>query len=204
MCIRDSYPPQMFYALMNLIGSHDRARALNALSGLSGEDAPKETWRDLELDGPHYRMARQRLMALFALVCALPGMPTIYYGDEAGMQGAGDPYNRGTYPWGHEDQELIAFYARTIARRRAEPLWRRGALALLAPHPDVLLVVRRVENGRDALGERAHNGCVLFAINRSQTPLTLLLDPNDPRLAPFARRLGEIALPPLTPIYFKA
>lgn len=81
-------------------------------------------------------------MALFALVCALPGMPTIYYGDEAGMQGAGDPYNRGTYPWGHEDQELIAFYARTIARRRAEPLWRRGALALLAPHPDVLLVVR--------------------------------------------------------------
>ena len=142
--------------------------------------------------------------ALFALVCALPGMPTIYYGDEAGMQGAGDPYNRGTYPWGYEDQELIAFYARTIARRRAEPLWRRGALALLAPHPDVLLVVRRVENGRDALGERAHNGCVLFAINRSQTPLTLLLDPNDPRLAPFARRLGEIVLPPLTPIYFKA
>ena len=105
---------------------------------------------------------------------------------------------------GARDQELIAFYARTIARRRAEPLWRRGALALLAPHPDVLLVVRRVENGRDALGERAHNGCVLFAINRSQTPLTLLLDPNDPRLAPFARRLGEIALPPLTPIYFKA
>lgn len=202
--LHENYPPQMFYALMNLIGSHDRARALNALSGLSGEDAPKETWRVLELDGPHYRMARQRLMALFALVCALPGMPTIYYGDEAGMQGAGDPYNRGTYPWGHEDQELIAFYARTIARRRAEPLWRRGALALLAPHPDVLLVVRRVENGRDALGERAHNGCVLFAINRSQTPLTLLLDPNDPRLAPFARRLGEIALPPLTPIYFKA
>ena len=74
--LHENYPPQMFYALMNLIGSHDRARALNALSGLSGEDAPKETWRDLELDGPHYRMARQRLMALFALVCALPGMPT--------------------------------------------------------------------------------------------------------------------------------
>ena len=55
------------------------------------EDAPKETWRDLVLDDAHYRMAKQRLMALFALVCALPGMPTIYYGDEAGMQGAGDP-----------------------------------------------------------------------------------------------------------------
>ncbi len=37
-------------------------------------------------------------------------MPCVYYGDEAGAQGFEDPYNRGTYPWGHEDEELLAHY----------------------------------------------------------------------------------------------
>ncbi len=202
--LKENYPPQMFYALMNLVGSHDRARVLNVLAGRSGEDMPKEAWRGLTLDAPRYEMAKKRLMALFALVCALPGMPCVYYGDEAGMQGAGDPYNRGAYPWGHEDQELVQYYERTIARRKAEPLWRRGEMDLLAPHPDVLFVVRRVENGRDALGRKANNGCVFFAINRGPAPLTLLTDSADPCLAHLTRQVGEITLPPLEPVYFKA
>lgn len=204
LSLYENYPRPMFYALMNLIGSHDRARAINALAGLSGEDLPKEKWAELKVDGPHYEMAKRKLAAAFALVCALPGMPTIYYGDEAGAQGAGDPYNRGTYPWGREDQELIHTYEQLIARRKGEPLWRRGTLDILAPHPDVLLVVRAIENGRDALGHKALNGRVLFAINRGQETIRLLPDLTDPRLAPFARSISEMVLPPLTPCYFKA
>ena len=59
--LHENYPPQMFYALMNLVGSHDRARVLNVLAGLSGENAPKETWRTLRLDQAHYDMAKRRL-----------------------------------------------------------------------------------------------------------------------------------------------
>lgn len=204
LSLYENYPRPLFYALMNLIGSHDRARAINVLAGLSGEDLPKETWRDLHLDEAHYEMAKKKLIALFALVCALPGMPTIYYGDEAGAQGAGDPYNRGTYPWGREDHELIHAYEQLLARRRNEPLWRRGTLDILAPHPDVLLIVRSVENGRDALGTKAQNGHVLFAVNRGQESVRLLPDLTDPRLAPFAHKLNELNLPPLFPCYFKA
>ena len=67
----------MFYALMNLVGSHDRARVLNVLAGLSGEDLPKEEWPTLIPDVEQYEAAKAKLKALFALVCALPGMPTI-------------------------------------------------------------------------------------------------------------------------------
>ena len=192
----------MCYALMNLVGIHDRARVLNVLAGLSGENAPKETWRALRLDQAHYDMAKRRLKAMFALVCALPGMPTVYYGDEAGMQGAGDPYNRATFPWGQEDGELTDCYRRLIARRRSDPIWRRGELSVLAPHPDVILVVRRIENGRDALGKKARNGAAFFAISRSQESITLLLDSANPALAPFMPLVSEITLSPLLPFYF--
>ena len=204
LSLYENYPHPMFYALMNLVGSHDRARVLNVLAGMSGEDQPKETWPKLIPDKAHYEMAKKKLKALFALVCAMPGMPTIYYGDEAGMTGAGDPYNRGTYPWGNEDHDLIHTYEQIIARRKSEPLWRRGTLDILAPHPDVLLIIRGIENGRDALGCRAQNGHVLFAINRSQETIRLLPDLNDPRFLPFAHKLSELTLPPLTPCYFKA
>ncbi len=56
--LHENYPPQMFYALMNLVGSHDRARVLNVLAGCPVKNAPKETWRTLRLDQAHYDMAK--------------------------------------------------------------------------------------------------------------------------------------------------
>ena len=40
----------------------------------------------------------------------LPGIPCIYYGDEAGLEGYKDPFNRRCYPWGNEDLDLIEWY----------------------------------------------------------------------------------------------
>ncbi len=75
--IQEHYPKENLYAALNLIGSHDRARVLTVLGG--DVNALK--------------------MAMF-LQFALPGVPSIYYGDEAGMTGGTDPYNRGSFPWG--------------------------------------------------------------------------------------------------------
>lgn len=202
--LAENYPPQMLYALMNLMGSHDRARTINVLAGLSGENLPKDQWRNLRLSEDQYMQARKKMKAMFALVCALPGMPTVYYGDEAGMQGAGDPYNRATYPWGHEDETLVKYYQQAIARRKEEPLWRRGGLQLLAPHPDVLFVVRAIVGGYDALGDEAQNGTVLFAINRSAQEITLLPNPLHPVLMPFADQISKMTLLPLEAVYLKA
>ena len=48
----------------------------------------------------------------------LPGSPSIYYADEAGMEGHNDPFNRRTYPWGKEDQALLAFFRQLGALRK--------------------------------------------------------------------------------------
>lgn len=51
----------------------------------------------------------------------MPGVPCIYYGDEAGMTGMADPFSRGAYPWGHVDEEQLAFYRDVAAAARAQP-----------------------------------------------------------------------------------
>ena len=59
------------------------------------------------------------------------GAPTIYYGDEAGVCGFTDPDNRRTYPWGHEDQVLLAFHKDIIRLRRENEELRTGSLKML-------------------------------------------------------------------------
>ncbi|HML49624.1 MAG TPA: hypothetical protein PKE04_23050, partial [Clostridia bacterium] len=77
------------------------------------------------------------------------------YGDEAGMEGAADPYCRGTYPWGREDKALQAFFKEWFAKRSTHPVLRVGETDLLAPHPDALCAVRTIQNQKDALGNPA-------------------------------------------------
>ena len=84
-------------------------------------------------------IAKLRLAAL--VLFTFPGSPMIYYGDEAGMEGYGDPFNRGCYPWGQEDRELLAWYHRLGMVRRAcpaladgefEPVWSEGGMIAFA------------------------------------------------------------------------
>ncbi len=71
----------------------------------------------------------------------LPGISCIYYGDEAGMQGYEDPFNRRTYPWGKENKDLVDFY-RTLAKtKQAQPALRQGDVYLTGE--DGRLVLRR-------------------------------------------------------------
>ena len=86
----------------------------------------------------------------------MPGSPTIYYGDEAGQQGYEDPFNRRTYPWGEEDEELLEFYRGLCAVRAENPALTDGSIEFLEARGGLLLYVRG-----DA-GER-----VLVAVNRT-------------------------------------
>ena len=116
--IRENYPSPAFYGAMNFLSTHDTPRLLTVLGC---EQTPAD--RDVRA---HYRLSpaeRERgtaLLKLAALVLyAFPGSPTVYYGDEAGMEGFEDPFNRRTYPWGHEDTALLDWF-RTLGRLRAE------------------------------------------------------------------------------------
>ncbi len=93
MCLIENYPPDNLLACLDLIGSHDRARILTELG--------------TELDPVRAKAAAKMLAAL---LYALPGVPCIYYGDEAGLTGGPDPENRKGYPWGREDNGLVTYY----------------------------------------------------------------------------------------------
>lgn len=122
--IQEHYPKENLYAALNLIGSHDRARALTVLGG--DVNALK--------------------MAMF-LQFALPGVPSIYYGDEAGMTGGTDPYNRGSFPWGKGNAPLTDFVRSLTAMYQETPLLRRGECEMMFFGENVLGCRRFDESG---------------------------------------------------------
>lgn len=108
--ILENYPPQVIGVLMNHIGTHDTERALTMLGGEPMNGRGRE-WQSKTRLSPEQRERGLRRLRLAALLqFTLPGVPCIYYGDEAGMEGYRDPFNRGCYPWGQEDAELLAWY----------------------------------------------------------------------------------------------
>ena len=78
-----------------------------------------------------------------------PGMPTIYYGDEAGQYGSGDPDCRRTYPWGKEDKDLIAYYKKVIGVRNAhKDIFARGDVNTLKAEGDIYAFSRKADSGK--------------------------------------------------------
>ena len=148
--LAENYPTENFYGALNLIGSHDRVRILTMLgdapSGLS--EVEKETYR---LPADKLSLAQNRLKVLSLLQYALPGVPCLYYGDEAGAQGFSDPYNRGTYPWGNEDQELLAHYRMLALLRKQYSVLRDGAYRFSWQGEHVLVCERYDENAGEAV-----------------------------------------------------
>ncbi len=116
--ILENYPKENLDVMMNLIGSHDTVRALTQLSAVDPPPTKAER-ASYRLDKTALAIARKRLMFASALQFTLPGVPCVYYGDEAGAQGFEDPLNRGAFPWGREDKTLLAHY-RALGKMRAE------------------------------------------------------------------------------------
>jgi len=177
--LAQNYPKPFLYAVMNLMGSHDRPRILNVLAGNDGSDIPRDQRAHHRLS-PEERMIgalREQLMLRF--IFSVPGMPCIYYGDEAGMEGCADPFCRRTYPWGHEDAQMLARYQAMTAMRNAHPVLRTGECVYLAPCADVLGVIRKNESGRDAFGSQAENACAVTLINRSAKEVVVYLTAED-------------------------
>ena len=108
--ILEHYPKDVTDVLMNHIGTHDTMRAVTALAGEDCADHDRD-WQSTTALSPEGYARGVRLLKLAAMIqYTLPGMPSLYYGDEAGMQGYKDPFNRVCYPWGQEDADLLAFY----------------------------------------------------------------------------------------------
>ena len=162
--IVENYPPQCLNLLMNHIGTHDTERALTVLGGEPAGARGRE-WQAAQKLTPAQRETGVKRLKLASLIqYLLPGVPCLYYGDEAGMEGYRDPFNRGCYPWGHEDQELLAWYRQLgQLRAREKGILAQGVYRTVKAEGNLLAFERFVltDTTRDSL---------LLVVNRSHRP----------------------------------
>ena len=151
---RQNYPKWAFYSGMNSLGTHDTPRILTLLGVGSDRKDQSRDWRAAyRMTQAERRRGVTRLKLGSLLLYAFPGSPTLYYGDEAGLEGFEDPFNRRTFPWGREDGDLLAWFAKLGRARRDHPALRRGELVWLECRGSVLSFARR-------LGEEEILACV--------------------------------------------
>ncbi|MBO7151974.1 MAG: hypothetical protein J6V77_03960, partial [Clostridia bacterium] len=167
--ILENYPKANLDVNMNLIGSHDTARILTVLSGVT-PPYRKEDRASFTIDGELYALAKRRLKIASALQYFLPGVPCLYYGDEAGAYGYEDPLNRGTYPWGREDGDLVDHYQRLGNLRKEHQNLFLGETAFENITEVGFEIVRRSNDGEIRLKtdrnklEIVANGNVVFSL----------------------------------------
>lgn len=150
-----NYPKSSVDLLMNHIGTHDTERILSVLSG-----APLHLDRAAQAQFELNEEQRERgktLLRMAALIqYTLPGIPSLYYGDEAGLEGLRDPFNRMGYPWGREDKSLVEFYKK-LGKLRKISAFDGGTYSHIDCGQDCFAFIRTKGDSQ-----------VLVAVNRGQ------------------------------------
>lgn len=117
MSILENYPQPVIDVLMNVLSTHDTIRIMTQL-GVSRE-VKNEDKSKFIMTFEEYDQGKKRVKMAAFLQFTLPGVPSIYYGDEVGLQGFADPFCRMGYPYGKEDKELLSFYI-SLSKLRVE------------------------------------------------------------------------------------
>ena len=125
MSLLENYPKPAIKLLMNHIGTHDTSRILTVLGSDYTPNSREEQSRTF-LSENDYKKAVNRLKSAAVLQYTLPGVPSLFYGDEAGVEGYGDPFCRATYPWRRENNELLDFYKALGKFRRSNQAFKEG------------------------------------------------------------------------------
>ena len=139
------YPPPFYRALMNLLGSHDVERIRTSLAtDIILKDLPREKQLEIEASIPieEWKKAGELTRLAFLIAFSIPGVPSIYYGDELGMTGVNDPFNRRPYG-SHSNEDLRDYLSELSQRRKDHPAISSGEVFFLAGGKDVLLILSR-------------------------------------------------------------
>lgn len=160
MTIVENYPPEVLPCVMNSLSTHDTPRILTVLGDPFEGTLEEKAERFLASEALALAVLREKAAAI--LQFTLPGMACIYYGDEAGLEGFGDPLNRRCFPWGREMAELQDFYRGLAHLKRTLPALRVGNIRFHSLCPRSICYARRWEAQR-----------VWVAVNGGDTPLSV-------------------------------
>ena len=162
--IMEKYPPETVNCLMNIIGTHDTARILTVL-GSSDVPSNKNEMSKANLNEEQLTEGICLLKIASLLQMTLPGVPCIYYGDEAGVEGWTDPFNRGCFPWDHENKEILDHYKFLGKFRKNNSIFSQGKYKCLIAEKGVFVFERYSDEEK-----------IIIAVNMSQKTITLNLN----------------------------
>lgn len=149
--IKDQYPKEIQNNLMNIIDTHDTIRAITYL----GSDS-QNLFTDNYIMTEEERERGKKLLKLATIIqYTVMGLPTVFYGDEAGLEGTKDPFCRKPYPWGKEDTDLIDWYV-TLGNLRNNKVLIDGDMNIKYSSNGILIYERVKDDNK-----------VIVAINRS-------------------------------------
>lgn len=137
----NNYPKNSLNVLMNLLGTHDTARILTVLSGKTIPIAREEA-RRFKLTDSEFNLAVARLKVAFSIMFTLYGVPTLYYGDERGMQGCKDPFNRRCLDFDSVETEIFNFVKKLSKIRRKYNVFVDGETKILPSEKGVFAFER--------------------------------------------------------------
>ena len=146
---------------MNQLDNHDHSRFLSRTSGFIDEQKSATDTSNPKLAGLDLNKGIMKEAVVMQMT--MPGAPTLYYGNEAGLAGFTDPDSRRTYPWGSEDQELLAFYKEVISIRKEYSSLRDGSL----------LSLKSDQDGIYSYGRWNNDNKVVIALNNNETEQTV-------------------------------
>ncbi|MBR5444725.1 MAG: glycoside hydrolase family 13 protein [Clostridia bacterium] len=190
------YPKWASDNQMNFLGTHDTIRILTALGGEDQEAYTNAQLAEMHMTEAQRKTALARLKTAYALLAAMPGVPCVFYGDEAGMEGYRDPFCRRPFPWHNIDEDLLEFYRKIGRLRKAESVLKTGVLRLLQVTEEGVLFVRDPWNGEEYR--------IVVAVNRSGKNLFLRIPAEVRELIGDCRILmGQYSLQPGQTVYLR-
>ena len=157
-------PKRIRDAQMNLLGTHDTERILTALAGDHRGDTKNADLAVKRMTGEQRERGIKLLSLAYLTLATLPGIPTVFYGDEAGLEGYGDPFNRLPFPWHKIEEKLFSVYQAVGKLRRRNTAYKKGEFRLLLLDSDRLIFAR---DGK--------NHSLVTVINKSEKNFTLRL-----------------------------
>ncbi len=143
----DHYPKNVLDSLMNILSTHDTARILSAVDDVDICNKTKEELSKITLLGENRKTAVFRLKAASLLQYTLCGVPSVYYGDEIGMQGLFDPLNRRFFAWDNVDEEILLWYTQLGEIRKNHTAFQSGTFNEICALDGVYAFTRRDKNG---------------------------------------------------------
>ncbi|MDD6094218.1 MAG: glycoside hydrolase family 13 protein [Clostridia bacterium] len=159
--IYSSYPPCVANCLMNIIGTHDTERILTALGDKEYGKLSNRELSNHKMTETEYETGKKLLKIASAIQYTVYGVPSVFYGDEAGMEGGRDPFCRRAYPWERQDAELVSHYRR-LGEIRKNGVYKNGEFRIVGKGNSYIAFERYDKKTR-----------IVTAANTDSTPVTV-------------------------------